>query len=139
MAIEISDAHPDEVEAVRSYCGVPGAGTEARPRLLDMTAHVGGAMVGALICRGEGQRGRVKSLTVRGGGDAGSRIAQRLVDKAMRKLQVQSIRRCRINVAPPDTDDAPDSCHDSFWDSVGWPSLPEFDGSGHVTRAIRRT
>lgn len=139
MAIEISDTHPDEIGAVLSFCGVPGAGAGAPPPLLDLTAHDGGALVGALICRREGQRGRVKSLTVRGGGESGNRIAQCLVDKATRKLQVLSVRRCRIKVAPPSTDDAADSCEDSFWDSVTWSAMPEFDDAGHVIRATGRS
>lgn len=92
-----------------------------------MTAYDEQSLVGALICRAKGKHGAVRAVTVRGD-DTGYAITTKLIDKAVRKLQVLGINHCRIKVIQ--TEAEPDAGR--FWRSVMWSDHPKLEDDGQV-------
>jgi len=139
MPAEISEARPEELESVLSFCGLTDqAGSPHALPLLSLTARDGDQLVGALVCRPHSETDRSRHITVRGT-DGEHGLAASLIGKAIGKLHSLGVRQCRIAVQQPSQETDADASACGFWESVIWSDRPDLGDAQHVFRLMGRT
>ncbi len=130
MAVEINELRIQDYDALDAMWRAMGADRPmpfgSANALEDFLAHNGGLsvvarrdgnIVGAVLCRRDGNRGCINELAIEPS-HRDSDLPRSLFDKAMRKLTSQGIHR--LNIQLPD-----DSDEQAFWRTVVWSDRPQ--------------
>jgi len=134
MGIEINELTRDQLPSLLELCEAVDPASAPKGRVeLALAARDGDTLVGALICE-RGESGvpthRVVILPEHREGN----VEQRLLDKAMAKLQVQGVHKYRIDAAPSTTSPNPDDA----WHAMMWGGQPDLEGARNVVRVMGR-